>query len=738
MKTKLHFMGKALPLMLSFIVFCSTFAEAGPRPDITSFTAAQQQQLADLIMSYICTGQPEFGNISPADHHFNEVCEAHTFACSDKVECNGTLVNTNFLPWHREFIGHLETFLLENGGEMFVPLPEWDPCTTIPPAFTGQSSTCGNLAPPTNTNPNCGAFGTDKYSCENLCGYDEFCEFSIDLELDHGGIHARVGGAMANPGISAGTAIFYLWHAFVDDVWYDYQVANMTDDLPLQIEAVETSACGTNHYRVQAVECLENVTWTVSGTSVEVISQTQSNGFFGFKFKFVDGSGGCSFNVSAELTSSCANTKTIHLAAKTPPCVEAVLTDKNGEPTDMVCFGEDIYLDASGSKKYNEYFISIWESDDDGNTLNYARFDDPTWRPGPVPSSYNLSQDIASGTWAYTNAPPTEWAFCPGGNYLVQFAVRNYCDGWEAVEIKFTVENCSDPVIETVEQNCLSTLVRVKFSENWVNGMANFTASAPGQISAQYYHNGYYYAAVTSSMPGDVTVTFSAATACEPIMATATVLIKCDPVLPPVPPMNLEHVCNGEPELNCYDFSSLGCIAGFEVESSDPKLFADVNGTEICLISNWNMPYTAYLYVTPIGICGEIGETVEWKIYVNDPVHCEDGGIPLIVNTNNSNTGVSQSIDISKEKNNQLNNNDLDFELTIYPNPFTETLNINCSENRTGLLVKIFNATGRLVFETDQLNGTINTGQLMPGMYFTKILNGKGQVVHTGKVIKVN
>src|SRR3989442_10515286 len=37
-----------------------------------------------------------------------------------------------FLVWHQHFIAELETWLANNGGEKFVPLPYWNPAKPIP------------------------------------------------------------------------------------------------------------------------------------------------------------------------------------------------------------------------------------------------------------------------------------------------------------------------------------------------------------------------------------------------------------------------------------------------------------------------------------------------------------------------------------------------------------------------------------------------------------------------------
>lgn len=719
-------------------------AEAGRRPDIDDLSGAEQIQLRDLILEFACNPQPTIpGGVSGNQHHVNNMQNAHTQG--NGGACVGINFNPNFLPFHRTFTELLEDFLIDQGFPNFVPLPAWDPCKPIPSAFFGSGTACSGLTAPSGPNSTCAGFDGNKYSCENLCnGFDDFRDFSLQLECDHNFVHGSVGSQ--NKGAfgtmqSAGTALFYIWHAYVDDIWYSYQVANMTDDLPLDIIAAKKSACGLNKYQLPKVCCLEEVEWSVDGAVITDVVTSQTAGFFNFEFNVEMG---CDFTVLAEVTSTCSNSKTISLEVSNPSCqitAAASLTDENGNTITEVCFGEDFYFDASGSSNYDEYFISIWEKDANGNNLNYARFDDPKWRTGPVPSSFNMSAEIANGNWAYTTNHPNQWAFCPGGNYEIQFAVRNACIGWKAVVLKVDVEVCSEPEIEIVDESCGTATIRVKFSENWVLDGPFWSASAPGTITDTYYQGGYYYAVVTSPITGNITVDFFVETNCGGLGVGTNVHICGEPpVLPDVPPVDLDYVCFDEGfDKYCYDFKNTECVIGFEVYSDHPKLTAEAFGTTVCLYVLWQGSFTANLFITPIGDCGP-GLTQIWPIHVNSPEHCEGindwDEIPLIANPNKDLDTNAESMEFNKNK------TSLDFMdqtgLTIYPNPFKEVLEFRSSDNTEGLLMKIFNATGKIVFETDDLNNPINTGQFVPGMYFTQILDNNGQIIHTEKLIKSN
>ncbi|NUO01719.1 MAG: T9SS type A sorting domain-containing protein [Saprospiraceae bacterium] len=109
-------------------------------------------------------------------------------------------------------------------------------------------------------------------------------------------------------------------------------------------------------------------------------------------------------------------------------------------PTDNFCYGEDIYLDATGTTNYDRYFIAIWRrpSNSPGNFTLYA---DYGWTIsnsiGPVT---NLSEIIR-----FQGENPGE-IFEPGYVYEVQFAIANppNCIPWIELKRQFRVECCTD------------------------------------------------------------------------------------------------------------------------------------------------------------------------------------------------------------------------------------------------------------------------------------------------------
>lgn len=218
-------------------------AQQGRRQDITEFTPAQRETLKNLILDYASANSfevvlehvnmdPNNGPVFGEFHNFDEY----------------------FLCWHRGYISRLEDYLMSNGGSMFVPLPRWDPFTCIPneffidaviddPQFIELEDQCpffdlvfggsGPFGVSITLNYDVNRFKNQFSLCSAYLGTSPaaYCgvtrtssvdKFAADLECEHNAVHRNIGGQMAD-GRSPAAAIFWIWHAWVDDVYYDYQ-----------------------------------------------------------------------------------------------------------------------------------------------------------------------------------------------------------------------------------------------------------------------------------------------------------------------------------------------------------------------------------------------------------------------------------------------------------------------------------------------------------------------------------
>lgn len=175
-------------------------AVAGDRPDIHTFSASQQAVLYGLMTDYITT--------AIVNEHVNPPPGAHG--------------SWRFLVWHRNYIKGMEDYLISRNHPEFVPLPKWDPGSPIPNAFFvggGVDPDCPGLCPPLVTqNPQRPL--PSSLRLPGLCA--QLGNFRSTLENYHNGIHPAVGGVMGGFR-SPGAPIFWLWHAFVDDVWFEWQ-----------------------------------------------------------------------------------------------------------------------------------------------------------------------------------------------------------------------------------------------------------------------------------------------------------------------------------------------------------------------------------------------------------------------------------------------------------------------------------------------------------------------------------
>lgn len=167
-----------------------------------SFTANDLQHLSTQILDFI-TEQVRQEHLSAHEWH-------HAGSSS-------------FFTGHRQFIGKLETALQVAGFSRFIPLPKWDPATTIPIDFRRVkmlpavvSAGLGEFI--ANPSPNLPL--PDRFT--NLTQYATAEDLSRDLYDWHGMVHMTVGGAMAPLMLSPCAVVFWLWHAFIDDVYEDW------------------------------------------------------------------------------------------------------------------------------------------------------------------------------------------------------------------------------------------------------------------------------------------------------------------------------------------------------------------------------------------------------------------------------------------------------------------------------------------------------------------------------------
>lgn len=209
------------------------------RPDINSFTPAQRNMLVNLMQQYIT---PEIvGFHCNYDPDGDDIPMIHS--------------DFDFLPFHRLYIQGMEDYLVLQGHPEFVPLPKWNPTGCVPSEFQIVDADCASLTQntchngwtgvacsvsidwcPGNTLPTILSLPIQAGGNNDICdwpmdptepipGIDVCCTGGLSNHIEspyHNSVHGRMGGIMADFR-SPVVPMFFLWHAFVDDLWKSWE-----------------------------------------------------------------------------------------------------------------------------------------------------------------------------------------------------------------------------------------------------------------------------------------------------------------------------------------------------------------------------------------------------------------------------------------------------------------------------------------------------------------------------------
>jgi tyrosinase len=126
--------------------------------------------------------------------------------------------NTNFLPWHRDYLFSIESRLRLFNPLVTLPYWDWSVNRNVPArlrdpddvALWGITRNTSITGLPTPTNVN------------NTLAQTTWGTFRAALESIHNTVHVRVGGDMMTAG-SPRDPVFWMHHAFVDKIWADWQ-----------------------------------------------------------------------------------------------------------------------------------------------------------------------------------------------------------------------------------------------------------------------------------------------------------------------------------------------------------------------------------------------------------------------------------------------------------------------------------------------------------------------------------
>ena len=164
-----------------------------PRQNQRNLTPETRRELCRRVLDYIASGE------DPVGYHRNF---GHV---------HGT---PEFLPWHRQFLRRFEEWqrLRLEDPSAFIPLAFWDPADPIPSEFPYERR--ANNIPSLDL--------AARLPIERLPTLD-YQTFSAELEQHHNQVHGAIGGDMTDPRVSPNDPCFWLFHAYIDNVFAQWE-----------------------------------------------------------------------------------------------------------------------------------------------------------------------------------------------------------------------------------------------------------------------------------------------------------------------------------------------------------------------------------------------------------------------------------------------------------------------------------------------------------------------------------
>jgi tyrosinase len=145
-----------------------------------------------------------------------------------------------FLPWHRVYLVQLEQLLQSIHPDVSIPYWDWTkPSEENIPAWLASVTPTVPMPPPTpaitvTRSPGTTAdLATLASNIPGIQGDADFPTFTSSLEGVHGGVHVWVGGTMSRIPTAPADPIFWMHHANLDRLWWQWQQAhpNLNPDL---------------------------------------------------------------------------------------------------------------------------------------------------------------------------------------------------------------------------------------------------------------------------------------------------------------------------------------------------------------------------------------------------------------------------------------------------------------------------------------------------------------------------
>lgn len=146
---------------------------------------------------------------------------------TDPVVSSHTTINhggEHFFRGHREYIQNFEDYLLARGQSHLVPLPMWNSGVAMPVEMRPVRPSDSGATRPALTNTFYTQSRPASFFGTSLCSYSSLSALGDAASGNwHSSVHNNIGGSMANLPIASAAYIFWSWHAYVDDVWVQWQ-----------------------------------------------------------------------------------------------------------------------------------------------------------------------------------------------------------------------------------------------------------------------------------------------------------------------------------------------------------------------------------------------------------------------------------------------------------------------------------------------------------------------------------
>ena len=180
------------------------------RKDHRTLTADEQNRFLNAF-----TQINAMGALGPlVDIHSNAIHQMHS--------------NPRFLPWHRIYLLRMEELLMSVDPTVCIPYWKSSEEQAFPAWLLGFTPTVTLMSGPHTVNRNIGAFAIlpNAAAVTAAMANGTFNTFAPAVEGVHNSGHVWVGGTMGSITTAPCDPVFWMHHAEIDRIWFEWQAAN--------------------------------------------------------------------------------------------------------------------------------------------------------------------------------------------------------------------------------------------------------------------------------------------------------------------------------------------------------------------------------------------------------------------------------------------------------------------------------------------------------------------------------